>query len=72
MKKIGKNLLFAIAMVFTLVMIAPEVTPITTATTVEAASVKKSTVVLKPGESKEIVFSTTKPQILIMTYVITL
>ena len=66
MKKIGKNLLFAIAMVFTLVMIAPE------ATTVEAASVKKSTVVLKPGESKEIVFSTTKPQILIMTYVITL
>lgn len=72
MKKIGKNLLFAIAMVFTLVMIAPEVTPITTATIVEAASVKKSTVVLKPGESKEIVFSTTKPQILIMTYVITL
>ena len=38
MKKIGKNLLFAIAMVFTLVMIAPEVTPITTDTTVEAAS----------------------------------
>ena len=72
MKRIGKNLLFAIAMIFTLSMVAPEVVPITTATTVEAASVKQSTVVLKPGESKEISFSTNKPQIFTMNYEISL
>ena len=72
MKRIGKNLLFAIAMIFTLSMVAPEVVPITTATTVEAASVKQSTVVLKPGESKAISFSTNKPQIFTMNYEISL
>ena len=72
MKRIGKKLLFAITMIFTLSMVAPEVVPITTATTVEAASVKQSTVVLKPGESKEISFSTNKPQIFTMNYEISL
>ena len=62
MKKIGKNLLFAIAMVFTLVMVAPEVAPITTATTVEAASVKLnySKLTLYKGQKKQLKLKGTK------------
>ena len=62
MKRIGKNLLFAIAMIFTLSMVAPEVVPITTATTVEAASVKLnySKLTLYKGQKKQLKLKGTK------------
>lgn len=62
MKRIGKKLLFAIAMIFTLSMIAPEVVPITTATTVEAASVKLnySKLTLYKGQKKQLKLKGTK------------
>lgn len=72
MKRRGKNLLFAIIMIFTLSIVVPEFIPIMTATTVEAASVKQSTMILNPGESKEVSFTTTKPQIFTMNYRISL
>ncbi len=62
MKRIGKKLLFAIAMIFTLSMVAPEVVPITTATTVEAASVKLnySKLTLYKGQKKQLKLKGTK------------
>ena len=62
MKRIGRNLLFAIAMIFTLSMVAPEVVPITTATTVEAASVKLnySKLTLYKGQKKQLKLKGTK------------
>ena len=62
MKRIGKKLLVAITMIFTLSMIAPEVTPITTATTVEAASVKLnySKLTLYKGQKKQLKIKGTK------------
>ena len=62
MKRIGKNLLFAIAMIFTLSMVAPEVVPITTATTVEAASVKLNyrKIALYKGQKKKLRLKGTK------------
>ena len=62
MKRIGKKLLFAIAMIFTLSMVAPEVVPITTATTVEAASVKLNykKLTLYKGQKKQLKIKGTK------------
>lgn len=62
MKRIGKKLLFAITMIFTLSMIVPEVVPITTATTVEAASVKLNykKLTLYKGQKKQLKLKGTK------------
>ena len=62
MKRIGKKLLFAITMVFTLSMVAPGVVPITTATTVEAASVKLNykKLTLYKGQKKQLKIKGTK------------
>ena len=65
MKRIGKKLLFAITMVFTLSMVAPEVVPITTATTVEAASVKLNykKLTLYKGQKKQLKIKGTKKKV---------
>lgn len=62
MKRVGKNLLFTIIMIFTLSMVAPEIVPIASATTVEAASIKLNynKITLYKGQKKRLKLRGTK------------